>query len=174
MRQRRLIDWLRGKAEVHIRGGGTDLRLSIKDRPFCNADGHLNMPDGEVYSAPVEDSLEGSVTFADGVRLRFAGGRVVEASGGDIEGVLAGDVGARRVGEFAVGTNAGLTRYTGNTAPDEKLGGTVHLALGASLPGTGGTNASATHRDLVCDLRRGGEVTVDGVPFLRDGAFLVG
>lgn len=168
-RQQRLIALLQGKEAVHIGGNGTDLRLSIKDRRFCNADGRLNMPDGEVYTAPVEDSAEGAIAFADGVRLRFVRGQVVEASGGGIADMLAVDAGASRLGEFAFGTNPGLTEYTGNTALDEKLGGTVHLALGASLPGTGGTNTSATHRDFVCDLRSGGTVTVDGDIFLRDG-----
>lgn len=172
-RQRRLIGWLRGRETVRIRAEGTDLRLSLRGRPFQGADGHLNMPDGELSTAPVEDGAEGVITFADGGRLRFAGGRVVEASGGDIRQVLAIDAGAQRLGEFAFGTNPALTRLTGNPALDEKLGGTVHLALGASLPGTGGHNRSATHRDFVCDLRQGGEVTADGVAFLRDGAFLV-
>lgn len=172
-RQQRLIDWLRGREEVRICADGTDLRLSIKGRPVCNADGHLNMPDGEIYTAPLEHSAEGTITFAEGIRLRFEGGRVVEANGGNIRDVLAVDDGAHRVGEFAFGTNNGLTRLTGNTALDEKVAGTVHLALGASLPGTGGVNMSATHRDLVCDLRRGGAVTVDGAVFLDDGRFQV-
>jgi aminopeptidase len=185
--QQRLVDWLTGKREVHVRGPETDLRLSVAGRVWINCDGTNNFPDGEVFTGPVEDSAEGHVRFSypvvtDGreihdVRLRFAAGRVVDATASQGEAflheALDADPGARRLGEFAFGTNFAITRFTRTILFDEKIGGTIHMALGAGYPETGNTNQSAIHWDLICDLRQGGAVEVDGTPFLRDGRYLV-
>ncbi|MDP9364393.1 MAG: aminopeptidase [Chloroflexota bacterium] len=185
--QQRLIDWLRGKREVRLRGRDTDLSLSIEGRKWINADGTKNFPDGEIFTGPVEDSVDGHVRFSypvvtagrevHDVRLRFLGGRVVDASAAKNEDYLIKtldtDAGARTLGEFAVGTNFAIQRFTKNILFDEKIGGTVHMAVGAGYPETGSVNESAVHWDLICDLRDGGEVDVDGEPFLRNGRFVV-
>ncbi len=186
-RQQELVDWLQGKREIHITGPGTDLRLSVADRVWVNCDGTKNFPDGEIFTGPVEEATEGTVRFSypvvtDGreiheIQLRFAGGAVVDASASRgeqfLHGALDADPGARRLGEFAFGTNFDITRFSKNILFDEKIGGTVHMALGAGYPETGNTNQSAIHWDMICDLREGGLVEVDGEPFLRDGHYLV-
>ncbi len=186
--QERLVAWLRGKKEVHVVGPDTDLRLSIEGRPFVNCDGKANMPDGEVFTSPVEGSVEGHVRYTypavfrgrevTNVRLRLEKGRVVEASADKGEDFLLQtldvDEGARVPGEFAIGTNSGITRFMRNTLFDEKIAGTFHMALGASIPESGGTNVSAVHWDMVCDLRQGGEIRVDGELLHKDGAFVKG
>jgi aminopeptidase len=172
--------------ELRVVGEDTDLTLGVGGRTWIRADGHSNLPDGEVFTGPVEASVEGTIRFtfpatirgrvADDVCLRFEGGEVVEATarrGEDFLREMVGmDDGARRAGEFAFGLNRGVTEYTGSLLLDEKIGGTVHLALGRSIPGTGGVNESALHWDMVCDLRDGGEVYADGELVYRDGAFL--
>ena len=185
--QQRLIDWLKAKRTVHIVGQDTDLTLSVADRVFINSDGKRNFPSGEFFTGPVENSANGSIRFSfpasyngrsvEDVRLRFENGVVVQATaahGQDyLEKMLDMDEGARRLGEFAFGTNSNVDRFTKNILFDEKIGGTIHLALGASYPETGGVNQSSLHWDMVCDLRTGGEVRIDGEPFCRDGKFLV-
>ena len=159
-----------GHEEVHITGPGTDLTLGVAGRTFIPCDGEHNMPDGEFFTGPVEDSVEGEVTFhlpamiggreVAGVRLRFEAGKVVDATAERGEEflikLLDTDDGARRLGELGIGTNYGIDRGTRDVLLDEKIGGTVHLAVGASYPESGGTNESAVHTDMVCDLRRGG------------------
>jgi len=186
--QQRLVDWLRGKKEIHVIGPDTDLRLSIEGRPFINCDGQANMPDGEVFTSPVEGSVEGHVRYTypavfrgrevTNVRLRLEKGRVVEAladKGQDfLNHTLDVDPGARVPGEFAIGTNRGVTRFMRQTLFDEKIAGTFHMALGASIPESGGTNVSAVHWDMVCDLRPGGEIRVDGELLHKDGKFVEG
>ncbi|MGH2831994.1 MAG: aminopeptidase [Solirubrobacteraceae bacterium] len=183
----RLAEWINGREEVHIQGPGTDLRLSIAGRRFIAADGKRNMPDGEFFTGPVEDSAEGEITFhlptnfsgreVAGVKLRFQAGVVVDASAqrGEqlLHQMLDSDPGARRLGELGIGTNFAITRGTRSILFDEKIGGTVHLALGRSYPETGGVNESALHWDQICDLRQGGTITVDGVQLQRDGVFQV-
>ena len=183
----RLGDWLQGREEVHIEGPGTDLKLNIAGRTILPADGKRNMPDGEFFTGPIEDSAEGEITFhlpasysgreVSGVHLRFEAGKVVEATadrGEDfLTEVLDTDEGARRLGEIGIGTNFGITDGTGEILLDEKIGGTVHLAVGASYPESGGVNESAVHWDMICDLRRGGSITVDGEVLQRDGKFIV-
>ncbi|MFQ5340923.1 MAG: aminopeptidase [Anaerolineae bacterium] len=185
--QARLIESLSDKDQVHITSENTDLTLSIKGRTFVNADGKYNFPDGEIFTGPVESSVNGVVTFdfpaitagreVEGVRLRFEDGRVVEASARKNEAflheMLKTDEGAPYLGEFAFGANYGIQRFTKNILFDEKIGGTVHMALGAGYPETGSQNKSAIHWDMICDLRRGGEVYVDGELFQKDGKFLV-
>jgi aminopeptidase len=183
--QGRLIERLERAREIRIVGPGTDLTLSIEGRRFINGDGRHNMPCGEVFTGPVEDSANGEIYFGVpaavagrevvGVRLRFEGGRVVEASAEKGEeylgSVLDADEGARYLGELGIGTNYGIRRATKNILFDEKLGGTVHLAIGRSYERTGGKNDSSVHWDLICDLREGGELYADGELIEKDGAF---
>jgi len=186
-RQERIAAFLEGVDELHVTGPGTDLRLRVGGRHWISAHGRHNLPDGEVFSAPHEDATSGVVTFAlpvvwqgsgvvEGARLRFEAGRCVEAHApvGDevLQAALALDDGARVLGEVAFGLNEGLVLPTHSTLLDEKIGGTMHLALGASYSVCGGTNQSRLHWDLVCDLRDGGEVRADGRTVFRDGAFL--
>jgi len=185
--QQRLVDWLAGHRQVHILGEGTDLTLSIENRVFINSDGKRNFPSGEFFTGPVENSANGVIQFSipttydgravEGVRLVFREGRVVEATaqqGEDyLRAMLELDEGARYLGEFAFGNNMHITRGTKNILFDEKIGGTVHLALGASYPETGGVNQSALHWDMICDLRKSGEVWIDDTLFLKNGRLLV-
>jgi aminopeptidase len=185
--QSRLIARLREADELRIEAEGTDLRLRVKGRTWVNSDGKRNMPSGEVFTGPHEASADGTIFFdvpsspagveVAGVTMRFAEGVVVEASAqrGDdyLQRALATDEGARRLGEIGIGTNFGIDRPVGAILFDEKIGGTVHLALGRSYPETGGRNESAVHWDLICDLRRGGRITADGAVIQDDGRFAV-
>jgi aminopeptidase len=185
---RRLAEWLGAKRTLRVVADGTDLTLGVGGRTWIPCGGQENFPDGEVFTGPVESSLEGEIHFSypasfqgrlvEDVRLVFSGGEVVEATaarGQDfLDGMLAMDDGARRAGEFAFGLNDAITEFTKNTLFDEKIGGTVHLALGKSYPESGGQNRSALHWDLVCDLRSGSEVYADGEVVYRDGRFLPG
>ena len=155
-------------------------------RTWVNSDGRRNMPSGEVFTGPVETSAEGRIHFTiptsprglevSGISLEFREGVVVSARAdrGDevLQAMLASDDGARRLGEIGIGTNFGVDRAIGSTLVDEKMGGTVHLALGRSYPETGGTNESAIHWDMICDLRQGGRLSADGEPILVDGQFV--
>jgi aminopeptidase len=186
--QQSIVDVLDGKSRIEVKGQDVELALSIADRTFQNCDGKRNMPDGEVFTGPVEDSVEGHVRFSypstfrgrtvEGIHLWFEKGKVVKATADKDEGflqeMLETDDGARYVGEFAVGTNAGITRATGNTLFDEKIGGSFHMALGAGIPETGSVNESAIHWDMVCDLKDGGEIYADGELIYKDGAFTIG
>ncbi len=185
-RQQLLVERLNSAQEVHIEGPGTDLRLSVRGRTWVNSDGKRNMPSGEVFTSPIEDSAEGTITFTvpsalhgavvEGVRLTFEGGKVVAATaerGQDLlDAQLASDEGARYLGELGIGTNPHITRPVLHTLFDEKILGTVHLALGRSYTETGGQNDSAIHWDLICDLREQGRVRVDDEPFLENGRLL--
>jgi aminopeptidase len=186
--QQKLVDWLNGKKDYRVvAANGTDLRMSVAGRRWINCDGHENFPDGEVFTGPVLDSVNGTVRFSfpavhhgrevTDVRLVFRDGRVVEASASKGEAflhqMLDMDAGSRRVGECAIGTNYGITRYTRNTLFDEKIGGTVHFALGAGYPETGNDNQSGLHWDMVVDLRQGGFVEVDGRRLVEDGRFVL-
>jgi len=172
--------------ELRIVGPGTDLRVGVEGRRWNAADGRLNMPDGEVFTSPLESATEGEVSFAfpalfhgrevAGIRLRFEGGAIVEAEAargqGYLDALLAMDAGARRLGEVAFGMNYEVDRFTQNTLFDEKIGGTMHFALGAGFADLGAENESALHWDLVCDLREEGEVYADGELVWRAGRFL--
>jgi aminopeptidase len=185
--QARLIEWLRGKSQIRVTGPDTDLTLSFAGRTWINSDGHRNFPSGEIFTGPIEDSASGQIRFSypvvtagreiEDIRLRFEGGTVVDATAARNEAYLVqmldSDEGARRLGEFAFGTNFDITRFCKNILLDEKIGGTVHLAVGAGYPDTGSTNRSAIHWDMICDVRQGGRVEVDGEPFLVDGQFVV-
>jgi aminopeptidase len=182
-----LIERLRGAGEIRIEAEGTDLVLGVKGRTWVNSDGRRNMPSGEVFTGPHETSAEGRIRFdipsgppgraVSGVELELRGGEVVgaRADEGDehLQAALGTDDGARRLGELGIGTNFGIDRPVGAILFDEKIGGTVHLAIGRSYPETGGTNVSAVHWDLICDLRRGGRITADGEVVAENGKFVV-
>jgi len=183
----RLAEWIQGKEEVHITGPGTDIKLNVAGRTWIPCTGKHNMPDGEFFTGPVEDSVEGEVTFSfpavyggrevGGVKFRFEGGRIVDASAQQGEEflleMLETDPGARTLGELGIGTNYGIATGTREILLDEKIGGTVHMAIGKAYPESGGVNDSAIHWDMVCDLREGGRITVDGEDLQVDGKFVV-
>lgn len=183
----RLAEWMEGSREVHITAPGTDITLGVEGRTWIPCAGIHNMPDGEFFTGPVEDSVEGEVSFSfpasyggrevGGVRMRYEGGKVVDASAERGEDfliqMLDSDAGARRLGELGIGTNYGIASGTKEILLDEKIGGTVHMAIGMSYPESGGVNDSAVHWDMVCDLRQGGAIVVDGQELSRDGKFVV-
>ncbi|MDP6484769.1 MAG: aminopeptidase, partial [Nitrospinota bacterium] len=185
--QRKVIRYLKGRKKVNITGPDTDLELGIAGRPFINCEGKRNFPDGEVFTGPQEGKVDGTIRYSfpaclsgrevEGVELAFEKGRVVKAAAGKNEAFLRSmigmDAGAGRVGEFAIGLNYGIDRFTKNTLFDEKIGGTVHLALGKGYPESGSRNDSALHWDMVCDLRKKGEVWVDGRLFSKNGKLRV-
>ena len=180
-----LVERLSKASTLRIEAEGTDLTLDVSGRTWINSDGRRNMPSGEVFTGPHEHSAEGHITFSiptspggvdvAGVTLEFREGRVgaAHAERGEayLREMIAADEGAARLGEIGIGSNFGIDRPTGTILLDEKLGGTVHLALGRSYPETGGDNVSAIHWDLICDLRGGGRLTADGEVIQQDGAF---
>jgi aminopeptidase len=184
--QQALTNFLNKAREVRIIAEDTDIRYRVKGRKWINCDGHYNFPDGEVFTGPIEDSVQGHVKFSfpavhggrevDGARLTFERGKVVKAEaekGQDfLRAMIQMDAGSCYLGEAAIGTNYNVTRYTKNTLFDEKIGGTIHFALGAGYPETGNKNRSGLHWDMVCDLRKGGEIHVDGDLIQRNGRFL--
>lgn len=184
--QQRYVEWLKGKRTIHVVGKDTDLTLSIEGRDFINDDGKKNFPGGEFFTSPVETSANGYIRYSfpaavngravEDVRLRFENGVVVEATAAQgqdyLDQMLGLDEGARRLGEFAFGNNRDVDRCIKNILFDEKMGGTIHLALGNGFPEVGGKNTSALHWDMVCDLRSGSEVRVDGELFSKDGKFV--
>jgi aminopeptidase len=185
-RQARYLEFLNGKKTLTARGAHFDLRMRIDGRTFISSHGLRNFPDGEIYTGPVEDSVEGWVRFTHpavyqsreviGAELRFEGGKVTRATatkGEDfLNSVLDTDAGARFLGEFAIGTNDGITRFSRNILFDEKIGGTIHLAVGRSYENTGGKNQSAVHWDMIADARDA-EIAADGEVFYRDGEFVI-
>lgn len=186
--QATLVERLSKAKEIHIQAEGTDLRVGVKGRRWVNSDGKRNMPSGEVFTGPHETSAEGTIHFdipsgpagveVSGVTMEVREGEVVSAKAavGDdyLQHALKTDEGARRFGELGIGTNFGIDRPIGAILFDEKIGGTVHLALGRSYPETGGKNESALHWDLICDLRTGGSIEADGEVLARDGKFVRG
>ncbi len=186
-RQQRLVDFLADKKEVRMTTPqGTDVRFGVEDRRWINCCGHENFPDGEVFTGPIEDSTEGTVAYSFpaehggrevmDVVLTFKAGRVVDARASKNEDylikMLDQDEGARILGELAFGCNYSITRYTKNTLFDEKIGGTFHTAVGSAYPETGAKNQSGLHWDMVCDLRQGGKVIVDGKLISENGKFV--
>jgi aminopeptidase len=186
-RQQRLVDFLDGKKEVRVIGKNTDLRLGVAGRKWVNCAGHENFPDGEVFTGPVEDAVDGIIQYSfpavhhgrevHDITLQFKAGKVVEARASKGEAFLLSmieqDPGASILGEFAIGTNYGIQQYTRHTLFDEKIGGTCHAALGAAYPETGGNNVSGLHWDMVCDLRLPGcRIEVDGETLLEAGVFV--
>ena len=185
--QARLVEWLAGKKHVHVRGDNIDLQLSIEGRTFINACGTSNLPDGEIFTGPVEDSVNGWVRFTypayyqgnevKGIELEFKDGEVVRATAESNEAFLHSmlemDEGARRLGEFAIGTNRDIQQFTGTILFDEKIAGTVHMAVGQGYRKTGSVNRSMIHWDMICDMRQGGEIYVDETLFYRNGEFVI-
>lgn len=182
-RQAELVTRLSSARQIRIEAEGTDLSLDVTGRTWINSDGRRNMPSGEVFTGPHERSANGTVHFTvptgppgvrvSGVELTFRDGEVVSAGAAEgeeyLRAALASDEGSRRLGELGIGTNSGIDRATGQILLDEKMAGTVHLALGRSYPETGGTNASALHWDLICDLRAGGRLSADGETISSSG-----
>jgi aminopeptidase len=172
--------------ELRIVGPDTDLRVNVEGRSWRAADGKLNMPDGEIFTSPVETETEGEIRFSfpaifhgrgvEDVRLRFEGGRVVDAEAKTandyLQSLLDMDGGARILGEVAFGLNYEIDRFTRDILFDEKIGGTLHLALGSSFHKLGGENDSGLHWDMICDLRAEGEVYADGELVWKAGRFL--
>lgn len=185
--QQRFVDAISGHDHVQLRGPNVDLSLSIKGRTWRNSHGRRNLPDGEIFTGPVEDSLNGWVRYTypamhegvvvEGAELHFKDGQVVRASAQREEQhllhMLATDPGASYVGEFAIGLNKDIDRFTGHILLDEKIGGSFHMALGNGYPETGSQNKSAIHWDLICDLRQDSEILVDGELFYKDGKFVI-
>jgi aminopeptidase len=185
-RQLELVERLRGKRRVEVRGPHADLHFSIAGRPFISCHGDENIPDGEIFTAPVEDSVQGWIRFSypgiflgrevAGVELRFEDGKVVQAGAEKNEdflhAMLETDAGSRYLGEFAIGTNDLIERFTRNILFDEKIGGTIHLALGFGFLESGSKNESSLHWDLITDMKDGGEILVDGELFYRSGEFI--
>ncbi|MEM0240976.1 MAG: aminopeptidase [Candidatus Nezhaarchaeales archaeon] len=184
-RQQRIVDFLSSVRELRFTGPGVDLVMRVDGRRWINDDGRNNMPGGEVFSAPIEDSVEGYVEFdypaiwrgieVDGVKLVFRRGVVVEAKAlrneEFLRRMLEVDEGARRVGEIAFGLNYSIDRATRSILFDEKIGGTIHLALGSAYPETGGRNISAIHWDLIKDMRKA-KVYADGDLVYENGRFI--
>lgn len=185
--QERLVAWLSDKSHVEVRGPGVNLSFEYAQRPWVSCHGMLNFPDGEVFTSPVENTMNGTIEFnfpcvyqgneVDGVKLRFKDGVAVEASATKNEAYLVKmldtDEGARRLGEFAIGTNHGVTRMTRNILFDEKIGSSIHMALGRGYEESHGVNQSAIHWDMIHSMKDGGEIFVDGTLFYRSGEFMV-
>ena len=180
--QQKMVDWLKGRDQVVLKGSNVDLSLSIKERVFIPCDGQLNFPDGEIFTGPVEDSVNGWIRFkypaieygqeVTDIQLWFENGKVVKETASKNQELLTAqlnaDAGSRTLGEFGIGTNYGITRFTKNMLFDEKLGGTIHLAVGSGYPESGSKNDSGIHWDMLCDMNDA-EITVDGDLFYKNG-----
>jgi aminopeptidase len=185
--QQKIVDWLKGKKEVVLKSPNVDLSLSIEGRTFINSDGKKNMPSGEIFTGPVEDSANGWVEFTypaitsgrevSGVRLEFKDGKVINASAKKNEAFLISqldsDEGARYLGEFAIGTNYGIQQFTKSILFDEKIGGSFHMAVGSGYPETGSKNKSSIHWDFICDIKEDSEIHVDGELLYKNGKFMI-
>ncbi len=185
--QQRLVDWLAGHKRIQVKGPNVELELSYEGRTFINSDGTHNMPSGEIFTSPVEDSVNGWVRFSypairqsrevEGIELQFVDGRVEKASAEKNEAFLLSmldtDPGARYLGEFAIGTNKRINRFIKNMLYDEKIGGTIHMAIGFGFPEVGSKNESAIHWDMLCDMHDGGQIFVDGELFYESGEFKI-
>lgn len=185
--QERLVEWLHGKSHAEVRGPGVHMTFDFSGRPWISCHGSQNFPDGEIFTSPIEDSVNGTVEFnfpgvyqgneVDGVKLRFENGVAVDATASKNEAYLLSqlniDEGARRLGEYAIGTNMGVQRMTRNILFDEKIGGSIHMALGRGYEESHGINQSAIHWDMIHSMKDGGEIVIDGVLFYRAGEFMV-
>lgn len=183
--QQAAVKFMEGKNQVVLRGPNVDLTLSVKGRKFNNSCGTHNMPDGEIYTGPVEESVNGWVRFTypaiyggvavEGAELTFSNGRLSQVKAQKNQDYLLkmveSDAGARYLGEFAIGTNFEIDKFTGQILFDEKIGGSFHMALGAGYPETGSKNKSAIHWDFICDMRTDSEILVDGQSFYKNGKF---
>jgi len=182
----RLINYLKKKKVIRLTAPDTDLTFKVAGRKWINCDGNNNFPDGEVFTAPVEDSANGHIRFTfpaiygghevTDVRIEMKKGKVAKAVAKDgqafLDAMLNMDKGSRHLGEVAIGTNFGIKKFTKNILFDEKIGGTFHMAMGNSYPESGGKNKSALHWDMICDLRKNGCMYADGQLFFKNGKFL--
>jgi aminopeptidase len=183
-KQEQLIAWLKGRQQVQLRGANIDMQLAIEGRSFEKSDGLYNFPDGEIFTSPVDESATGWVRFrypaiydgqeVEDIELWFEGGKVVREKAGKNQPLLTSlldtDEGARRLGEWGIGTNYGISRFSRNMLFDEKIGGTIHFAVGQAFPECGGKNESGLHWDMLCDMADS-EIKVDGEVFYRNGKF---
>ncbi|OGO72151.1 MAG: peptidase M29 [Chloroflexi bacterium RBG_19FT_COMBO_56_12] len=184
--QRKLVNWLKGRNQVVMKGESVDIQLSIKDRVFIPCDGKENFPDGEIFTGPVEDSVNGWIRFkypaveygqeVTDIELWFENGRGVKEKASKnqelLTAMLETDPGARYLGEWGIGTNYGIQRFTKNMLFDEKIGGTIHFAVGAGFPESGSKNDSGIHWDMLCDMHQA-EIQVDGDLFYQNGRSVI-
>ncbi|MBK5242850.1 aminopeptidase [Clostridium sp.] len=185
--QERWIRYLDTKKGLQFISVGTDIKVNVEGRKWINCDGKVNFPDGEIFTSPVEDGVDGVITFSfpgiymgkeiKGIVLEVESGKVIKATaekGEDLlKALLETDGGACRFGEVAIGTNYGIKDFTRNMLFDEKIGGTVHMAIGDSMPEAGGLNKSTIHWDMLCNMRNGGKIYADGELFYENGVFLL-
>ena len=184
--QEKWVKYLDTKKLIHIKSKETDIKVNVDGRKWINCDGKVNFPDGEIFTSPVENGVNGIINFSfpgiymgkeiEGIKLEVQDGKVIKASakkGEDLlKSLLLTDEGSVRFGEVAIGTNYGIKKFTKNMLFDEKIGGTVHMALGDSMPEAGGKNRSTIHWDMLCDMRECGEIYADGELFYKDGKFI--
>ena len=185
--QQKWVEYLNRKHEIHLTGENTDLTINVEGRQWINCCGKRNFPDGEIFTSPVENKINGYIAFSfpgiymgkmiEGIYLEIKDGKVITASakkGEDLLKILLEtDGGARFFGEFAIGANYQIQKFTRNMLFDEKIGGTVHMALGDSMPEAGGKNRSVIHWDMLCDMRSNGKIFADGELFYEAGRFLI-
>ena len=184
--QERWVKYLDSKSNLHIVSKGTDIMVGIKGRKWINCDGKQNFPDGEIFTSPLENNINGYITFSfpgifagrqiEGIKLEVKEGKVINATAkkGEelLKSLLETDEGSSFFGEVAIGTNYGIKDFTSNILFDEKIGGTVHMAIGDSMPEAGGKNKSSLHWDMLCDMRNGGKIYADGELFYENGKFI--
>ncbi|MBC8059283.1 MAG: aminopeptidase [Clostridiaceae bacterium] len=184
--QDRWVKYLDTKKQIHIVSVDTDVKVNVSDRKWINCDGRVNFPDGEIFTSPVENDIEGHISFSfpgiycgkeiEGIKLEVSKGKVVKATakkGEDLlKTLLQIDEGSCYFGEVAIGTNYGIQKFTRNMLFDEKIGGTVHMAIGDSMPEAGGINRSSLHWDMLCDMREGGKIYADEELFYENGKFI--
>ncbi|ARC85488.1 thermophilic metalloprotease family protein [Clostridium argentinense CDC 2741] len=183
--QDRWVKYLNTKKELHFLSEGTDIKVKVEGKKWINCDGKANFPDGEIFTSPIENGIDGYITFSfpgiymgkeiEGIRLEVTEGKVVKAiaqKGEDLlKMLIETDEGASYFGEVAIGTNYGIKKFTKNMLFDEKIGGTIHMAIGDSDPEAGGLNRSSIHWDMLCDMRNGGKIYADGELFYENGQF---
>jgi aminopeptidase len=186
--QDKIVKALSPLKKIRVKSNDTDLRLNVEGRKWINCDGSENFPDGEIFTCPIENSANGVITYTypavyagrevENVQLKFKDGVISDFSAGKnidfLREMLNVDEGAKRIGEFAIGTNYNIQVFSKNTLFDEKIGGTCHIAVGNSLYEAGGVNKSAIHWDMVCELRNGGEIYGDDQLIYKDGKFVPG
>lgn len=184
--QERWIKYLNAKSDLHIVSDDTDIRVGIKGRKWINCDGKENFPDGEIFTSPIENDINGYIKFSfpgifmgkqiEGIKLEVKDGKIIKASAekGEelLKELLETDKGSKFFGEVAIGTNYGIKEFTSNMLFDEKIGGTIHMAIGDSMPEAGGKNKSSLHWDMLCDMRSNGKIYADGEIFYENGKFL--
>ena len=185
-KQQRIVDYLNDKNEIKYVGKDIDITFSAKDRKWINCEGKINMPDGEVFTSPVEDSVNGKIRFSypgiymgqeiEDISLEVKEGEVVKwdaKKGKELLDKILEIPGAKRFGEAAVGTNKGIKKFTKNMLFDEKMGSTIHMAIGAAIPEAGGKNESGVHWDMLADMSEGSEIYADGELVYKDGEFII-